>query len=388
MAGRGWLLLDEENQAYIESLDVSESDVKGAGGAFRVRKRRLSGGRRDGVDVVELDNGAMSCVVLPTRGMGLHRIRAGDLELGWQSPVRGPVHPRHVRLFEPSGLGWLDGFDELLCRCGLESNGAPVFDDSGRLTYPLHGRIANTPAHRLELRVDGDAGTIELTGEVDEARLFHNKLRLTSTMRLKLGERRVAIEDRVTNLSAEAGELQLVYHTNFGRPLLEEGARVVLPAQTVVPCTAWAAECIEGWDVYGPPQPGIAEQVYFAELAKGADGWTETLLRNRAGSRGVSLRFDARCLPTFTLWKNTQDACDGYVTGLEPGVNLPNARPFEEAQGRVVKLDPGESRSFSLEIVAHGSESEVSDAEGRIAALRGDAEVIVHRSPQPTWSPG
>ena len=36
---------------------------------------------------------------------------------------------------EPSGLGWLDGFDELLVRCGLESNGAPEFDADGRVVY-------------------------------------------------------------------------------------------------------------------------------------------------------------------------------------------------------------------------------------------------------------
>ena len=38
-----------------------------------------------------------------------------------------------VPLTEPSGLGWLSGFDELMVRCGLESNGAPDFDDSGQM---------------------------------------------------------------------------------------------------------------------------------------------------------------------------------------------------------------------------------------------------------------
>ena len=52
------------------------------------------------------------------------------MELGWKSPVHGPVHPNFVPLNEPSGLGWLDGFDELFVRCGLESNGAPDFDDT------------------------------------------------------------------------------------------------------------------------------------------------------------------------------------------------------------------------------------------------------------------
>ena len=64
--------------------------------------------------------------------------------------MRGPVHPKFVPLAEPSGVGWLDGFDELLCRCGLVSNGAPEFDERGQLRYGLHGRIANLPARKVE----------------------------------------------------------------------------------------------------------------------------------------------------------------------------------------------------------------------------------------------
>ena len=28
-------------------------------------------------------------------------------------------------------MGWLEGFDELMCRCGLESNGAPDLAANG-----------------------------------------------------------------------------------------------------------------------------------------------------------------------------------------------------------------------------------------------------------------
>ena len=53
--------------------------------------------------------------------------------IGWKSPIAGPVHPSLVSLGEPSGLGWLDGFDEFIVRCGLESNGAPDFDANHKL---------------------------------------------------------------------------------------------------------------------------------------------------------------------------------------------------------------------------------------------------------------
>ena len=88
---------------------------------------------REGVDTIEVDNGKFRFVVVPTRGMGLWKGWLGKTEIGWQSPVKGPVHPQFVPLTDPSGLGWLEGFDELMCRCGLESNGAPDFGARRRL---------------------------------------------------------------------------------------------------------------------------------------------------------------------------------------------------------------------------------------------------------------
>ena len=120
--------------------------------------------------MIEVRHGDFRFVVVPTRGMGIWRACLGDLRLGWKSPVRGPVHPAYVRLGHPDGLGWLDGFDELLVRCGLESNGAPEFQPDGRLRYGLHGKIANIPAHKVEVAIDGDSGRIAIRGTVDEAR--------------------------------------------------------------------------------------------------------------------------------------------------------------------------------------------------------------------------
>ena len=54
-------------------------------------------------------------------------------------------------------------------RCGLESNGAPEFDDeTGRLKYPLHGRIANKPAQSVVVTVDDETGEVAVTGVVSE----------------------------------------------------------------------------------------------------------------------------------------------------------------------------------------------------------------------------
>ena len=87
------------------------ADMVAAAGPLVVRSRRLAGGLREGISLVELIAGDTKLFILPERGLGIWKMLVGDVELGWQSPVAGPVHPTFVPLAEPSGLGWLDGFD-------------------------------------------------------------------------------------------------------------------------------------------------------------------------------------------------------------------------------------------------------------------------------------
>lgn len=386
MSQNRWTLIDPRAEAETAPFHISQQGVAGIAGPFSVEMRRLRGGPSDGVDLIEIDNGTCRIALLPTRGMGIWKAWRGDWEIGWRSPVRGPVHPQFVPLWDPRGLGWLSGFDELLVRCGLESMGPPVFDDAGRLLHPLHGQIANTPAHHVDLAVDAAVGEIRLVGQVSESRLFHNKLRLTTTLRTRLGEPGFRLTDEVTNLSGQPGELQLLYHVNFGSPLLEAGARVALPVKTLVPATPRAAEGLKTWDFYDPPQAGFSEQVYLFEPAADAAGQTAALLRNASADRGVSLHWNVRQLPTFTLWKSTQSLADGYVTGLEPGINYPNPRPYEQQQGRVRVLAPGETARFELEFQMHAAPEEVRHCQSRIAALQSTIAPQVFQRPQKGWA--
>ena len=170
MAATRWTLLDE-SVLGDDRMRIDAADVPGTPTGWSVERRRLTTGLSAGVDVVEVCTPRVRMVLVPTRGMGLWRASIDGVEVGWQSPVRGPVHPALVPVSEPSGLGWLDGFDETMCRCGLESFGAPDFDAHGKLRYPLHGRIANRPAHRVDVEVDPAAGTITVEGVVDSGQI-------------------------------------------------------------------------------------------------------------------------------------------------------------------------------------------------------------------------
>ena len=386
MPRKTWTLTDVAADTYLEQLSIGPEDVGGAAKGYSVTKRTLRGGLRDGVDLVEVDNGQLWFAVVPTRGMGIWGAICGDMHLGWSSPVDGPVNPALVPLWEPSGIGWLSGFDEMLVRCGLESNGAPEFRLDGTLQWPLHGKIANTPANQVEVTIDGDSGEIAVRGVVEEARLFGGKLQMVSTISTKVGQPWLTVTDEITNLSAEPGELELIYHVNFGTPLLAPGASLVLPVKKVAPSDAVAAADIDHWNVYGPETPGKPEACFFFDLAADASGQTRALLRSADGRQGVSVKFNKQQLPCFTLWKNQQAAADGYVTGLEPAINYPNRRSFEKEKGRVATLAPGESRRFEVTIEAHPDPDAVAVAERAVASIQGSITPKICPNPDPEWS--
>lgn len=386
MPKKTWILTDQDQDLYVDQIALGPQQVGGSATGYSVSKRRLQAGLSQGVDVIEVQSGEFRFTTVPTRGMGLRRASLGGLQLGWKSPVQGPVHPAFVHLAEPDGLGWLDGFDELLVRCGLESNGAPEFSPNGRLRYGLHGKIANVPAHKVEVTIDGDSGEIAVTGTVDESRLFGYKLRMVSTIATRVGRPGLTITDTVTNLSAEPADLELLYHVNFGVPLLGPGAKVMLPVKRMAPRDVAAIPDFPAWDSYGPETPSLPEAVFFFDLAADLAGRTQALLQNAAGTQGVSLKFNKNQLPCFTLWKNRQAASDGYVTGLEPGLNYPNVKSFEKRMGRTLDLAAGQSVTFELEMEAHPDVSSLQAAQAAVARLQAGVVPQILTEPNPDWS--
>src|SRR5437588_2262766 len=251
---KSWTLTDVANDIWLDTFAGSNDSLRLATPHdWSLRKRTLRGGLRDGVDVIEVHNGALSYAVLPTRGMVLWRGAYRGHFLGWRAPVAGPVHPKFVPLNDRGGIGWLTGFDEWLCRCGLASNGPPGEDvhtdrhgRTRRDLLTLHGRIANQPAYYVEVRVALDPPyELSVTGQVEEGGLFYPHLVLTTTYTTVPGSNRLVIHDHVENRGAEAAEMQLLYHCNLGPPLLEAGSRIAAPIREVAPISPRAAEGID-----------------------------------------------------------------------------------------------------------------------------------------------
>jgi len=393
-----YTLTDVASDLWVDSFTLRSADLGPPDPIpWSVTKSTLKGGRRDGVDLVRLDNGAFSLDIVPTRGMSFRHGHYKGHRVGWTSAVTdGPVNPKFVNLMNWGGLGWLEGYDEMLVRCGLENIGSPYQetveapDGSKRdVLYGLHGKIGNIPAHYVAVHYDPATEAITVEGQVDESKPFAPQIRLATTITTTPGSNKVCVRDEYINLRETPSEMQVLYHWNFGPPYLEEGARIVAPFKTVLPRDRRAQESIDSYGVYEAPKPGYGEQVYFFELyGEGKDGRTIAMLRNRAGDKAVVLRFSIAQLPAFTVWKNTASLKEGYVTGLEPATSYPNARPFEKARNRIHTLPPGGSHVVETTLELHDSADGVAMVEAEIKALQKGTPTVHGKPVEPFASEG
>jgi hypothetical protein len=369
------VLIDSGQNISLGDWKVSSAEWGGA--KWSLQLRTLHGGRQEGVQVIDVDNGAMTFTIVPTRGFEVWKAKAGDVRLGWDSPVTEVVHPGLVNLEDNGGQGWVGGFGGWMVRGGLSSFGSPGKDGDQMLT--LHGHVDYTPASHVDVRYElGPKPRLVFRGIVNDTRVFGANLRLTSEISAVIGEKEIVFNDTITNLSDIPQEMEALYHTNFGPPLLGAGAEFVAPIKSVAPMNpASAAGDMVGWNRYsGPHGADYAAQVFVLKLASDAIGQTKAMLKAPGGSRGALMTFDIKGLPNMSLWKNEAAAKTGYVTGLEPGTGYPYHRAVERAAGRVPLLKAGEDYHIHLAIRALTSKAEVDSAAAAIAKLAPPDPVI------------
>ncbi|WP_053239987.1 aldose 1-epimerase family protein [Pleomorphomonas koreensis] len=350
------------------------------GTPFEIVKRTLHGGRQEGSTLVTIRAGRLTVTVIPTRGMGILRASLDGVGFGWASPVDEVVHPSFIRLGERNGLGWLEGFNELMVRCGYEWSGHPTVD--GDKVYTLHGRAGNTPASKVEVCIGRQAPhRIVLRGLVKEKAFKNVDFETWTELTVVPGDSGFSLDDRLTNRADYAHPYEVIYHTNVGRPVLDEGARVVGPFLHVAPFNDAAKPDLATWDRYRGPTPDFDEMLYACELKAGADGKTEVALVNASSTLGFSVTYHVAELPAFSLWKNTDTDRQGYVTGLEPGSNYPYPLPVERAAGRLKTLEPGAEARFRLRFDLLSDKTAVDACVARIGKLGTTAGARVHAEP-------
>ncbi|MDF2395226.1 DUF4432 family protein [Pseudomonas sp. 3MA1] len=374
-----YVLLDTDKAAENLHITSEQLGLKTAQ-PFSVTLRTLHGGRQEGVSIVDIDNGQMKLSLVPTRGMNVLQASVGDVRLGWDSPVKEVVNPAFIELNGRGGLGWLEGFNELVTRCGYEWVGHPGMDNGELLT--LHGRAANIPASKVTLHIDEQPPyAIHLRGELKEQAFKKVDFSVATELVTEPGSTSFTLNDRLTNNGDYAKEYQALYHSNFSTPFLEQGAKFAAPVKQVSPFNDKAKADLADWQTYRGPTRDYDETVYNVVPYSDAQGQTLAVLHNKAGSLGVSLGFNTRQLPVFSLWKNTDTQGQGYVTGLEPGTSFSYNRRYQRPLNLVPTIGPKEQREFQIRYSLLADKVAVDNALSRVSQIQQGRQTEVRPTP-------
>jgi len=332
----------------------------------RVRPCVLTEGKAKGVSAVDFNTGSgFRFTVLPDRGLDISAADYCGKSLCWRSPT-GEVSPA---FYQPEGIEWLYGFvGGLVCTCGLTYFGAPCEDEGQQLG--LHGRVSNIPAQdvNIESGWEGNDYLIGVRGKVVESSVFGPNLCLTRSIFTFAGEERLFIHDEVTNVGHEPAPHMMLYHINFGFPVVDAASRFVAPSLTVTPRDAASEPGAEAYAECAPPRAGVGEQVYYHDLAE-VGGKTTAGMVNPELNFGAYIAWSKEQLPVLVQWKMMGKG--RYVMGVEPSTNYAGGRAAERKAGRLRILKPGESAVYDLEIgVLPGEEDIVGFEKGVRAILR------------------
>jgi len=306
----------------------------------------LSDGRSRDMRAIDINTGSgLQYTILPDRGMDISLATFKGKNLVFLS-CNGETHPA---FYEPQGLGWLHTFTGgLLQTCGLTYLGAPVKDGDEELG--LHGRVSTIPARQVADLSDwnGEEYLIKIRGIVEEGRIFGTKIRLEREISSLRGNNSLVIKDTVTNTGSKTTPYTILYHMNFGFPLLSESAELIIDAEKTVAATPFAEQGIHEFRKFIKPQANIEEQVYFHTLRTDGKGEARVTLRNKTAGISASLKFNTAQLPCFTEWKMMGSG--DYVLGLEPG-NVPaKNRVMLRNENILPSLEPGETKINIIEV--------------------------------------
>jgi hypothetical protein len=324
-------------------------------------------GPEAGTEMIRIRTGSgLSYHVSPTKGMDISLAEYLGIPISWQSQ-NGDVHPH---LHQAKGMDWLrTASGGLLMTCGLSQVGTPC-EDEGQ-SFGLHGRIHHTGARHVSAAGDwnNDEYEMQIRGVMEETSIFGEQLRLTRTISSRLGENRITIDDKVENIGFRSAPHMMLYHFNFGFPLMSESTVIEWPDAQVIERDANGKQpAMKELSEWKAPSTRIAEKVYYHTLKQSpnktalvriVNPWfpavgnlpreaVDGAVHRTVGGITVELSWDAEALPRLVQWK--MPGAGVHVLGVEPANSWVEGRAKERSQGTLRILEPGEMVEYRLQL--------------------------------------
>lgn len=298
----------------------------------------------NGVRVCEVQNGGnLSVTLLPDRCMDLYQVRYKGKNMNYIS--RAGIKPPAVHSM-PDSTFLTNWFVGQMTTVGLQNIGVPKTAYGEE--YGQHGRIDNTPAEEYRHQISYEEGepVLTLEGTMHEAEIFGPDLELHRTIKFYYDKDEFSVHDVVKNNAFGPRQIVLLYHINFGYPLLQEGTKIMVDTKKITPRTEEAKRYVNSALQIEAPSYPYPERCYFHDLEEDEAGNSHYVIFNDKLKIGAEVTFPHEKLPYFCEWKMLGKG--EYVLGMEP-MNAfldGGAAGTPECSGPV--LNPGESIDYTL----------------------------------------
>ncbi|MGZ6270611.1 MAG: aldose 1-epimerase family protein [Candidatus Limnocylindrales bacterium] len=347
--------------------------------AAGVRLVTLGDGLGRGVRLLEFRTGSgFSFDVVVDRTFDIGRCELDGRALAWLANP-GIVGPWY---YEAETWGWFRAWGGgMVVTCGLDHTLGPGEDDASdfhqphifkTVPYGLHGRVGGLPARLVGYgeRWEGDECVLWAEGEVLQSAIFGEHLLLRRRIEARVGESRFTIHDGVENVGHSRTSHMLLYHSNAGFPVVDEGSELLVPAART---TTDYGVPIEGYRTLAAPTQDFTEACFEHELVAERAGTVPVAVVNRALGLGVYQVFRIEQLAHHTVWRMMGE--DTYAMALEPSTNRDAGRWNARERGELLFLEPGEVRAYDLEIGALSGATELDAFGQRVARVMAGAGV-------------
>ena len=292
-----------------------------------VRRIVLDDGPESGVRALAFSTGGgLDFWVLSDRSFDIGPLSWRGAPIAWQGP-NGFSAPALNDVGSDGGFGFERHFSGFLVTCGLDHVRQPT---NG---HPLHGRLPFTPGRLLSYGEDWSASRPVLfcEGEVTQARLNGERLRLKRRIEAPIGGNSLHVTDEVQNIGGREEQIALLYHMNFGFPLVGPGTSVGWrDGETFMP-------------VFKEDNPSVT-----CVPTGGREDNTCVIKRQDEGheqSLVAEITFDAATLPWLQVWRDPRP--HHHIIAIEP---VTSARRADGTSEPGPILEPGDTARFSVEI--------------------------------------
>lgn len=262
-----------------------------------VSRYKITSGKSQGLNVIDCNNGVIRFLLNESKALDVMQLYHQGVNVSFLSK----------NAFTNREINFDNRFEGgMLYTCGFDSVG-------GRDGYETHGSFHQTTAEVVRAECNENGITVE--ANIRNSALFGKNLLIRRTVFTEIGSSTVRISDTLINEAYVPEDYCVLYHVNFGYPMLDEGAEIVANIEKITPRTEWAECNLPTATLIEKPEHAKEETCYYLEL-----NTPEISLVNSTLGKKCTLSYSGETLPCFIEWKSM--ASGDYALGLEPTTTL------------------------------------------------------------------